>query len=42
MILGYFTNHTRQIDIVLTDAGERQFSYDKYIHEIEAMLHYVP
>jgi hypothetical protein len=36
--LGYLTIHTRHIDMVMTDAMERQFSTDTIIHEIEEML----
>jgi pyruvate,water dikinase len=37
-VLGYLTIHTRQIDMVMADAGERRFFCDKFIDEIEEML----
>jgi pyruvate,water dikinase len=37
-ILGYLTLHTRQIDMVLTDAQEYQFFRTTFIQEIEVML----
>lgn len=36
-ILGYLVIHTRQIDMVMTDAVERQRYRDKFINEIEEM-----
>ncbi len=37
-ILGYLTIHTRQIDMVMAEEDQRQRYYQKFIHEIEAML----
>ncbi|WP_319587339.1 PEP/pyruvate-binding domain-containing protein [uncultured Desulfobulbus sp.] len=39
-ILGYLTLHTRQLDMVMADAGSRQFFRDKFIQEIGEMLNH--
>jgi len=39
-VLGYLTIHTRQIDMVLGDAGERRFFSTKFINEIKEMLNH--
>jgi pyruvate,water dikinase len=39
-VLGYLTLHTRQLDMVMADAGARQFFRDKFIQEIGEMLNH--
>ena len=39
-VLGYLTIHTRQLDMVMADAGARQFFRDKFIQEIGEMLNH--
>jgi pyruvate,water dikinase len=39
-VLGFLTIHTRQLDMALANAGTQRFFCDKFIHEIEEMLHH--
>lgn len=39
-VLGFLTIHARQLDVVMAEAGAQQFFCDKFIQEIEEMLHH--
>ena len=39
-VLGYLTIHSRQLDMVMADAGARRFFRDKFIQEIGEMLNH--
>lgn len=39
-VLGFLTIHTRQLDVVMAEPGAQRFFRDKFIQEIEDMLHH--
>ena len=39
-VLGFLTIHTRQLDVAMAEPGAQRFFCDKFIQEIEEMLHH--
>ena len=39
-VLGYLTIHTRQLDLVMTEAGALRYYRDRFIEEIKDMLNH--